>query len=124
MRSSARLAPLIVLALAACGEAEPPKPAAAPPKPAVLASTPAPTPPPAMQPQPSPDELLRARVEKALRDARDVDGQGVSATAEGGVVSLFGTAPSAAERRAIEQFVGRIDGVKSVVSQIVVVRGS
>lgn len=121
-----RLALPIALALAACDSAEPPKPAAAPepPKPVVVAPAPAPTPPPAARVQPSADELLLERVRKALRDTREVDGQGVGATVEGGVVSLFGTVPSGSERRKVERFVAGIDGVQSVVNKLVVVRGS
>lgn len=122
---NAYLALLFAAALAACGEAEPPKPAAPEsPKPAVIAPAPAPTPPPAAPAQPSAEELLLERVRKALRDTREVDGQGVSATVEGGVVSLFGTVPSESERRKVERFVAGIDGVQSVVNKLVVVRGS
>lgn len=124
---NACLALLVAAALGACGEAEPPKPAAPePPKPVALAPKPveslASAPPSA--PAPSADELLLERVRKALRDTREVDGQGVSATVEGGVVSLFGTVPSGSERRKVERFVAGIDGVKSVVNKLVVVRGS
>lgn len=119
----ASLAAFAVIALAACDSAEPPKPAAAEPvKPAMQSAAPAPTPPSA--PAPSADEQLLARVQNALRDTRKVDAQGVGVTVADGVVSLFGTAPSDAERRGIEKFVAGIDGVKSVVSKLVVVRGS
>lgn len=116
------LAVLTALALGACDSAEPLKPE--PPKPVAVAPAPAPTPPPAAPAQPSADELLLERVRKALRDTREVDGQGVSATVDGGVVSLFGTVPTQSERRKVERFVAGIDGVQSVVSQLVVVRGS
>lgn len=119
----ASLAAFAVIALAACDSAEPPKPAAAEPvKPMVQSAAPAPTPPSA--PEPSADERLLERVKNALRDTRKVDAQGVGVTVADGVVSLFGTAPSDAERRGIEKFVAGIDGVKSVVSKLVVVRGS
>ena len=87
-------------------------------------STPAPTFTPPSAPEPTADERLLARVKNALRDTRNVDAQGVGVTVADGVVSLFGTAPSDAERRGIERFVAGIDGVKSVVSKLVVVRGS
>lgn len=123
----ASLAAFAVIALAACDSAEPPKPAATEPvKPMVQsaapASAPAPTPPSA--PELSADERLLERVKNALRDTRKVDAQGVGVNVADGVVSLFGTAPSDAERRGIEKFVAGIDGVKSVVSKLVVVRGS
>ena len=119
------LAYVIVFAfgLAACDSPEPPKPTVAEPvKPMVQSAAPAPTPPSA--PEPSADERLLERLKNALRDTRKVDAQGVGVTVADGVVSLFGTAPSDAERRGIEKFVAGIDGVKSVVSKLVVVRGS
>jgi hypothetical protein len=121
---NASLAVLIATALAACSETEPPKPAAAP-EPVALAPAPAPTPPPApAAPQLSADEQLAERVKKALRDTRKVDGQGVGVRVAGGAVTLYGTASSADERRKIEAFVAALDGVQSVVSKLVIVRGS
>jgi type IV pilus biogenesis protein CpaD/CtpE len=124
---NASIALLIASALAACGEAEPPKTAAAPqplpqPKPIVQASAPASA--PVAAPQPSADELLAERVRRALRDTRKVDGQGVDVQVAGGAVTLFGTASSADERRNIEKFVAGLDGVRTVVSKLVIVRGS
>jgi hypothetical protein len=114
--------------LAACSEAEPPKPAAAPepPKPVVQAPPPAATPPPvpAAAPQPSAEELLAERVRRALRDTRKVEGQGVGVRVAGGTVTLYGTAPTADERRRIEEFVAGLEGVQAVVSKLVIVRGS
>ncbi|MDH3318968.1 MAG: BON domain-containing protein [Betaproteobacteria bacterium] len=129
---NASLALLIASALAACSEAEPPGTAAAPqalppPKPMVQAAaapTPAPAAAPVAAPQPSADELLAARVKQALRDTRKVDGQGVDVRVAGGAVTLFGTASSAGERRKIEEFVAGLEGVQSVVSKLVIVRGS
>jgi hypothetical protein len=122
------LAIALVLGLAACGEAEPPKPAAAPapPKPMLQAPASAPTPPPApvAAPQPSADELLAERVKQALRDTRKVDGQGVGVRVTDGTVTLYGTAPSAGEQRRIEQFVAGVEGVRAVLSKLVIVRGS
>lgn len=123
---NASLAVLLATALAACSEAEPPKSAAAPepPKPVVLAPAPAPTPPPATAPVVSPEEQLAERVKQALRDTRKVEGQGVGVRVAGGTVTLYGTAPSADERRRIEQFVAGVEGVQAVVSKLVIVRGS
>ncbi len=122
----ASLAALIATALAACSEAEPPKPAAVPepPKPVALAPAPAPTPPPAAAPAVSPDEQLAERVKKALRDTRKVEGQGVGVRVAGGTVTLYGTAPTRDERRRIEAFVAEVEGVQAVVSKLVIVRGS
>jgi len=125
---TASLAIALVFGLAACGEAEPPKPAAAPapPKPMSQAPASAPTPPPApvAAPQPSADELLAERVKKALRDTRKVDGQGVGVRVADGTVTLYGTAPTAGEQRRIEQFVAGVEGVRAVLSKLVIVRGS
>jgi hypothetical protein len=119
---------LIASALAACSEAEPPKPAAAaaPPKPVTQAPASAPTPPPSSvaAPQPSADELLAGRVKQALRDTRKVDGQGVGVRVADGTVTLYGTAPSADEARRIERFVAGVAGVQAVLSKLVIVRGS
>jgi hypothetical protein len=124
----ASLAIALVLGLAACGEAEPPKPAAAPesPKPMSQAPASAPTPPPApvAAPQPSADELLAERVKQALRDTRKVEGQGVGVRVADGTVTLYGTAPTAEEQRRIEQFVAGVPGVRAVLSKLVIVRGS
>jgi hypothetical protein len=125
---TASLAIALVLGLAACGEAEPPKPAAAPesPKPMSQAPASAPTPSPASvaAPQPSADELLAERVKQALRDTRKVDGQGVGVRVADGTVTLYGTAPSADEARRVEQFVAGVAGVRAVLSKLVIVRGS
>lgn len=123
----ARLVILIPFALAACDSSEPPKPVAPPPpKPVVLAPAPTPTPPPApvAAPRLTPDQVLADRVKQALRDSREVDGQGVDVGVDGGVVTLFGTASSAAQRRQLGKFVAGIDGVQSVVNKLVVVHGS
>jgi BON domain len=123
----ARLAIVIPFALAACDSSEPPKPPAPPPpKPVVLAPAPAPTPPPApvAAPRLTPDQMLAERVKQALRDSKEVDGQGVDVGVAGGVVTLYGTASSAGERRKLGKFVAGIDGVQSVVNKLVVVQGS
>jgi len=118
----------LALVLAACDSGEPPKPAVVtePVKPMVQAPAPppAPTPAPAAALQPSPDEALAGRIRRALRDARAVPGQGVDATVEGGVVTLYGTVPSAEDRGQVRDFVAGIPGVRSVVNKLVVVRGS
>lgn len=125
---TASLAIALVFGLAACGEAEPPKPAAAPesPKPMSQAPASAPTPPPApvAAAQPSADELLAGRVKQALRDTKKVDGQGVGVRVADGTVTLYGTAPTAEEQRRIEQFVAGVEGVRAVLSKLVIVRGS
>jgi len=120
------LAAAASLVLAACDSAEPPKPATAtaPVKPMTQELKPTPPPAPVAAPQPSADEILAERVKKALRDARAVPGQGVEATVERGVVTLFGTVPEAGDRGRVEKFVAGISGVQAVVNRLVVVQGS
>lgn len=116
----------VLCSLAACGETEPPVAAPQAPKALVQPAAPleslAKAPPSA--PAPSAEELLAERVKKALRDTRKVEGQGVGVRAAGGTVTLYGTAPSADERRRIEAFVAGVEGVQAVVSKLVIVRGS
>ena len=121
----ASLAIAVVFTLAACGEAEPPKPAAASAATRPMVQPAAPVESPAKAaPAPSADELLAERVKQALRDTRQVEGQGVGARVAGGTVTLYGTAPTAEERRRIEQFVAGVAGVQAVISKLVIVRGS
>lgn len=124
----ASLAIAVLFSLAACGETEPPKPVAAAEAPRPLVQPAAPVEslakaPPAAS-APSAEELLAERVKKALRDTRKVEGQGVGVRVAGGTVTLYGTAPTADERRRIEAFVAGVEGVQAVVSKLVIVRGS
>ena len=68
--------------------------------------------------------VLAERVKQALRDTKKVDGQGVGVRVAGGAVTLYGTAPTADERRKIERFVAGLEGVQAVLSKLVIVRGS
>ncbi len=121
------IALLAALGVAACdqpqsGTAVAPVPVAIKPLPE---QAPAPQPvPAAVEPKPSADEQLTARVKSALRDTRKVDGQGVGIKVAEGVVTLYGTAPAGDESRKIAAFVGGIEGVRSVVNKLVIVRGS
>ena len=115
---------LSVLVLAACDQpqsnvAVPPPPPA--PVQAPVAAKPA-EPPPA--PQPSANEQFAARVKAALRNAKDLDAQGVDVKVADGVVTLYGTVPETEERRKIAGFVSQMSGVRSVVNNLVVIRGS
>lgn len=121
------LAILAATGLAACDKPQPassvaPVPVAAKPLPVQpLAPQPAPA---AEAPRPSADEILATRVKSALRDTRKVDGQGVGIKVADGVVTLYGTAPAGDESRNIAAFVGSVEGVRSVVNKLVIVRGS
>ena len=122
MRNATLLA-LMTLALAACDKPQPIVAVPPPPAPvqAPVAVKPA-EPPPA--PQASPSAQLAAKVKTALRSARNLDAQGVDVTAADGVVTLHGTVPEAEESRNIARFVSQMDGVRSVVNNLVVIRGS
>jgi len=113
----------LALGLAACDKPQTEVPVPPPPAPvqAPVAARPA-EPPPA--PQPSPGAQLAAKVKSALRGAGNLDTQGVDVTAADGVVTLHGTVPGAEESRDIAAFVARVDGVRSVVNNLVVIRGS
>jgi type IV secretory pathway TrbL component len=128
------LALLSALALCACGSDAPPA------KPAVKASAPmqqkvepAPqaAPAPAVQPvapaqhaaNANPNNLLAARVRKALDDGA-LQAAGIDVTAASGVVSLFGTVPSNDEKTRAARLATKVEGVKSVDNRLVVVRGS
>src|SRR5574341_612860 len=104
MMRNRSLAVFAALALAGCGEATT---EAVPTKPIVLKPEAAPV--AAAQPAPSADELLTDRVKSALRDAREVEGQGVGVAASGGVVPLYGTASAPEASRKLAQFVAGIE---------------
>jgi len=110
--------------LAGCDKPES-KVSAPPPPPAVqapIAAAKAVEPPPA--PQPSASELLAARIKALLRDAKGLEAQGVDVKVADGVVTLYGTAPTPEERQRIAALVAKLDGVRSVVNNLVVIRGS
>jgi hypothetical protein len=114
----------LALALAACDKPQtvadvPPPPATQAP---VVVAAPPPAPPAA--PQPSPSEQLAAKIKSALRGSQGLDAQGVDVTVADGVVTLHGTVPAAQESHKISLFVSQIGGVRSVVNNLVVIRGS
>jgi len=119
------LATALILGLAACGETPPPpKPAAPPPQ----AAAPAPKAPEAKAPEapkPDPNKELAQRVKQALESDGKVQAGAIDVTAaDGGRVSLWGTAPTAAERNRAAQIATKVEGVASVDNQIKVVKGS
>lgn len=123
MRNLAYAIPLAFV-LAACDKPQPnvavPLPPPAPVQ-SPVAAKPA-EPPPA--PQPSADEQFAARVKAALRNAKDLDAQGVDVKVADGVVTLYGTVPEPEERRKIARFVSQMSDVRAVVNNLVVIRGS
>ena len=112
----------LMLTLAACGgDAPPPAPVVVQIPASSPASAPVATPVVAVEIK-KPD--LAADVKKALEAASRDLAQGVDVTANGGVVQLFGTVGSEAERREAAKIAGGIAGVTSVENRIVVVKGS
>jgi hypothetical protein len=122
------LAFLAIVALAACSDAPPP-PAAKkdePAAPAPIAKAPeAPKPEPkAEEPKPDPNKELAARVKRALQDDNRLQAQQIDVTASNGVVSLWGTAATAAERTRAGATAAKVQGVTTVENKIAIVKGS
>jgi hypothetical protein len=118
---------LIAFALAACSEEAPPPAPAAPAAKAEPAATPPAPPAPepkAAAPKPDANAELAARVKRALEDEAKVQAAAIDVTAADGKVTLWGTAPSDAERARAAQAAGKVEGVKAVENKIAVVRGS
>jgi hypothetical protein len=112
-----------------CGDSPPPKPVAKPPPPAVQPTAPkpevkAPAPAPVAAPAPDPNKELAARVKHALESEAKIQAGGIDVTAEGGKVTLWGTAASAGERSRAARAAAKVDGVKSVENKLAVVKGS
>jgi hypothetical protein len=118
----------VMLILTACSEpAPPPKPAAAPPSPPPQAEAPkAPEAAKAPEaPKPDPNKDLARRVKQALEVDGKVQAAAVDVTAaDGGRVTLWGTAASAGERNRAGQIAAKVEGVTAVDNQLKVVKGS
>jgi hypothetical protein len=129
MKPIAALVPLAVVAVA-CSEPPPPpappKPQAVAPKAVAPVAAKAPeAPKPPEPPKPDPNKELAAKVKQAL-EAPDskLPGGAIDVTAADGKVTLWGALPSEAAVRRATRVAGKVDGVKSVDSQLKVVRGS
>ena len=122
------LATALILGLAACGDSTPPpKPAAQPASPpqATAPEAKAPEAKAPEAPKPDPNKELARRVKQALERETKVNAGAIDVTAaDGGRVSLWGTAATAGERNLAAQIAGKVDGVASVDNQIKVVKGS
>jgi hypothetical protein len=114
---------LSVLVLAACDQPQSNVAVPPPPQAVQVPVVAKPVEPPAA-PQPSANEQLAAKVKSALRNAKDLDAQGVDVKVADGVVTLYGTVPETEERRKIAVFVSQMAGVRSVVNNLVIIRGS
>ena len=123
-------AAVLIFALAACGESSPTPPPLKPIAPPPVASpgtAPAPAPeakaPEKPQP-PDPNRELAAKVKRALEDEAKIQAAGIDVTAKEGVVTLWGTTTSDAERSRAGRVAAKVEGVKSVDNKLAVVRGS
>lgn len=135
----------LALALAACGDRTPQVPktsAGAPPvsdasrqepfKSAVIPTTDpvASTRPPAQTPPPGPmsklavDNELSGKVKRTLSTTPEVNAAGVEVSSSDGVVTLFGIVERPHESEKLAGLAANVDGVRSVVNNLVVVRGS
>jgi hypothetical protein len=117
----------LILGLAACGDSPPPKPAAQPTPPpqapAPIAKAPEAKAPEA--PKPDPNKELARRVKQALESDGKVQAGAIDVTAaDGGRVSLWGTAATARERTRAADIAKKVEGVAAVDNQIKVVKGS
>jgi hypothetical protein len=109
----------LLLSLAACKDG-PPSPAQA----ATPQSTPKPQPLPVQAPAPDPNQELAMRVRRALEDAGRIDTPAIDVTVADGLVTLWGSTRSLDERRLAGEITARVEGVKSVRNELVIVRGS
>jgi osmotically-inducible protein OsmY len=67
---------------------------------------------------------LAARVIAALRRDPAVGKLGIDVVSADGAVTLFGTAPTAGDRERAAQVAAGVDGVRSVLNNLVIVAGS
>ena len=123
------VAAILILLLAACGDA--PAPKTAEKKPAVetkaevkAPEAPKPEAPKAEAPKPDPNKALAQRVKRALEEEAKVQAAGIDVTAKDGAVTLWGTAATEAERKRAAQAASKVEGVTSVDNRIAVVKGS
>lgn len=116
------LAAVLLLAVAACGDAPAPR---IEKKSLEIKSEPkAPEAPKAEAPKPDPNKALAQRVKRALEDEAKIQAAGIDVTASDGAVTLWGTAASVTERRRAAQVAAKVEGVKSVDNRLAVVAGS
>jgi len=118
------IAAALILGLAACGQEEVAKPAAVEPVPQRPTAQPASPPPAAEAPKPDPNEALVRRVKQTLDAEKRIQGSAIDVTAADGVVTLWGTSQTAAERDTAGRVAMNVSGVKSVQNNLKVVAGS
>ena len=124
------LAAAALLGLAACGQEPAPKPGASGPTAAVKPPAESKAAPDAAPAENKPrsrsegDRALARRVKDALLAKPDLKAHGIDITADNGVVTLFGTADSLANRKMAGDIASGIEGVRSVENKLVVASGS
>ena len=135
MKSLAFLA-AAVLALAGCNRGpsdQPPKTAEAGKQPmAAGAESPRPAEPfnstvtgkPAPGSPQAVDAELSSKVKNALNHATDISAAGLEVASSDGVVTLYGTVDAAVEKDRAAMLAMEVEGVRSVVNNLVVVKGS
>ena len=101
-----------ILGLAACGD----KPSLAP-----VAQAASPQAIAAVEVKPDADKALAQRVVRAIDEAKL---HGIDAVAADGVVTLWGTTPSAKDRLRAGEIAAHVDGVKAVENRLEIVTGS
>ena len=130
--TSVAAAAIVAANLAACGPQGPaeqtvakqnPVPPAVPAKPAGEFSS-AVTPNPAPAPASVADTELSGKVKSALTSTKGLEIGGVEVEAANGVVTLYGTVDAPAEKDRAAILAMEVDGVRSVVNNLVVIRGS
>lgn len=73
---------------------------------------------------PAPDTVLSDKVKQALVAAPGLNAQDIDVAAASGVVTLYGTVGAKSDSERIALLAMSVDGVRSVVNNLVVVRGS
>jgi hypothetical protein len=71
-----------------------------------------------------PNEILAARVRRALDTEKNLETGGIDVTAFEGAVTLWGTTSTNVERKRAGAAAAKIEGVKSVDNRIAAVKGS
>ena len=135
---NAATAAALAAALMACGETStqadksanttPPAPQSTSNESAVVAPKPAPTPAKSPTSQLDADKELSGKVKQALQTplggAPFVSSGRVEVSASDGVVTLEGTVDAPAEKQRVALLAMNVEGVRSVVNNLIVVRGS
>jgi hyperosmotically inducible protein len=70
------------------------------------------------------DAALSAKVKSALAQASDISAGGLEVASANGVVTLYGTVDAPVDKDRAAMLAMEIDGVRSVVNNLVVVKGS